>query len=63
MNCTEIDARCKICPITMPSMGVKTCVGSACMAWKWNEPCRREPVEELDKRRTGYCGMTNVGDE
>lgn len=101
MYVTEDESGYKFCPLARPAFEAATesrlCIGSGCMAWRWDAPPRqrsyvcdepqstaepkrpyvvpaswtfepydasedapalwREPEEEAEARREGYCGM------
>jgi len=50
----EDEAIAKFCPLTMSGIGKLKCIGSRCMAWRWDMP------EDEDSPPYGFCGMVPV---
>ena len=47
----EDEAIVKLCPLSFSSETYTECVGSKCMAWRWDMP------EDEDSPPYGFCGM------
>lgn len=50
----EDEAITKWCPLTMSSEVADNCIGSRCMAWRWDRP------NGSDSPPYGFCGMVPV---
>jgi hypothetical protein len=59
---TEKEAKIKLCPATFSAEQGRRCIGSACMAWRW----QITPMDALDKEASypgsglkadGHCGL------
>lgn len=76
MNLTEKDAKAKWCPFARaqhpnaPTGGnrvigprgaeIMLCIGSACMAWQWDELMHDGPDSYISEPGpTGHCGLTS----
>jgi len=54
---TENESKDKLCPL-MACRPMSFCVGSNCMAWRWNEPMfNGEDSYVSEPGPTGYCGL------